>query len=296
MTAFGGERKEGRGRPAGARAGGRGGTGWRPGRAGAVVLVSAVLMAPALAVGEAWGEAGLEAARLVDLTHPFDERTIYWPTEKGFALERGHAGPTDRLPYYAANRFRAPEHGGTHVDAPAHFARGGLTVDRLPLASLVGPAVVIDISERSARDADALLEPSDVLAWEERHGRVPKGAIALLRSGWSARWPDRRRVLGSDRPGDVEHLHFPGFSVEAARLLVRERGAGALGVDTPSMDYGPSLDFPVHRLLAETGRPGLENLAGLERLPEAGATILALPMKIAGGTGAPARVIAILPE
>ncbi len=271
----------------------------RPGRSLGLACGLALLLSTSPAQGDRGGSRGaaaIDPARIVDLTHAFDEHTVYWPTEKGFALERGPHGPTERLPYYAANRFRAPEHGGTHMDAPAHFARDGLTVDRVPLGSLVGPAAVIDISERAARDPDARLEPADVRAWEERHGRVPAGAIALLRSGWSARWPDRRRVLGSDRPGDVEHLHFPGFSAEAARLLVRERGVAALGVDTPSLDHGPSLDFPVHRLLAAAGRPGLENLAGLERLPEAGATLVALPMKIAGGTGAPARVIAILPE
>jgi kynurenine formamidase len=134
-----------------------------------------------------------------------------------------------------------------------------------------------------------------VTAWETRHGRIPEGAIVLLRTGWSARWPDKKRYLGDDTPGDASRLHFPSYGLEAARWLVTERGAAALGVDTASIDHGPSKDFAVHRVVSAANVAGLENLTGLDALPPTGAWVIALPMKIAGGSGGPLRAIALLP-
>jgi kynurenine formamidase len=239
----------------------------------------------------------IHPSRLVDLTHPFNAETVYWPTSPGgFQLHRLSHGPTPGGWFYAANAFCAPEHGGTHLDAPIHFAEGGLTADRIPLENLVAPAVVLDVTAQGSRDPDYRLTPGDVAGFEREHGRIPPGTIVLLRTGWSARWPDRKRYLGDDTPGDASRLHFPSFGEEAARLLVEDRRAAALGADVASIDHGQSKEFGVHRIAAARGVPGLENLANLDRLPATGALVLALPMKIEGGTGGPVRVVAILPE
>jgi kynurenine formamidase len=239
----------------------------------------------------------LTKAAVVDLTHAFDERTLYWPTSpSAFRLERLAFGPTPAGFFYASNALCTPEHGGTHLDAPIHFAEHGLTADAVPARQLVAPAVVIDVGTQAAANADYRLSAADVLAWEQEHGTVPAGAIVLLRTGWGARWPDRKRYFGDDTPGSAANLHFPSYGAEAAKLLVEERKVGVLGVDTASIDYGPAKDFPVHRLAAAANVPGLENLAELESLPPTGAWVIALPMKIAGGSGGPARVIALLPR
>jgi kynurenine formamidase len=238
----------------------------------------------------------LRTAKVVDLSHAFDADTLYWPTSPTrFDLTTLASGVTEGGWFYSANSFCAPEHGGTHLDAPIHFARGRSTADQIPVRQLVAPAVVIDVAKKAAADPDYRLSVADVRAWEKAHGTVPGGAIVLLRTGWSARWPDRKRYFGDDAPGDASNLHFPSFGAEAAALLVRDRRVGALGVDTASIDPGASKDFPVHRLVAEANVPGLENLTGLSALPESGAWVVALPMKIAGGSGGPVRAIALVP-
>lgn len=256
-----------------------------------------VLIATALLVSATATHAmQIDETKVVDLSHTYDADTVYWPTDRdGFELETLSKGPTEGGWFYAANRFKTAEHGGTHLDAPIHFAEGKKSVDEIPLSSLIGPLVVVDVTDAASADSDYRLTVEDLAAWEKNHGRIPDGAIVVLRSGWSERWPDRKRVLGTDVPGDTDHLHFPGFSKEAATFLVEERSVDAIGVDTPSIDHGPSKDFIVHQIVNGADKPGLENLANLEALPEAGATLIALPMKIGGGSGAPARVIALLP-
>lgn len=265
---------------------------WKPRIAGSILgaLLVARLCAPAL------GQTiDLAAARIVDLTHPFDANTIYWPTSpSGFELKRLYMGKTKGGFFYSANSFCAPEHGGTHLDAPLHFAEGHWTSADIPADRFVGPAAVIDIAEKAARDADYLLTPEDIAAWEKAHGRIPDGAIVLLRTGWSARWPDRKAYLGDDTPGDASNLHFPSFGPAAAALLVNERHARLIGVDTASVDHGPSRDFPVHRIVAAANASGLENLTNLDQLPPTGAVVFALPMKITAGSGGPARVVAVV--
>jgi kynurenine formamidase len=234
---------------------------------------------------------------LVDLTHPFNSQTLYWPTSpQRFELRELAHGPTEQGYFYSSYTLSAPEHGGTHLDAPIHFAEAGETADKVPLRRLVGLAVVIDVSAQAARDADYQLTPADIRAFEGRHGRIAKGSIVLLRTDWSRRWPDARAYLGDDTPGSAAKLRFPSFGPDSARLLVEERGVGALGVDTASIDYGRSTDFMVHRIAMGANVPAFENLTGLSNLPATGALVIALPMKIEGGSGGPLRAIAILPE
>jgi kynurenine formamidase len=166
----------------------------------------------------------------------------------------------------------------------------------VPLERLIAQAVVIDVADRAAADPDYRLTPEDVAGFERDHGSIAAGTIVLLRTGWSARWPDAKRYLGDDRRGDASNLHFPSYGVEAARLLVEQRRVAALGADVASIDYGRSTDFMVHRLAAAQGVPGLENLTNLDRLPPTGAVVVALPIKIAGGSGGPARVVALVPR
>ncbi|OBS52672.1 cyclase [Methylosinus sp. 3S-1] len=239
----------------------------------------------------------LASARIIDLTHPFDSKTIYWPTSpSGFELKPLFNGVTKGGFFFAANSFCSPEHGGTHLDAPRHFAQGHWTSADIPIERFVGPAVVIDISAKAAENSDYRLQPEDIAAFEAAHGRIGEGAIVLLRTGWSTRWGDRKAYLGDDAPGDASHLHFPGFGAEAAALLANERRVRMIGLDTASVDHGPSQDFPVHRIVAAADVSGLENLANLEQLPPTGAIVFALPMKITNGTGGPARIIAVIPR
>jgi kynurenine formamidase len=237
----------------------------------------------------------IDPAKVVDLSYAFGPETIYWPTAESFAMEKVAYGPTAQGYWYAANNICMAEHGGTHMDAPIHFAQGKRTADQVPLDAGIGPAAVIDVVRQAAANPDYMLSANDILNWEAVHGRLPSGAIVVMYSGWGRRWPDKRRYLGTDKPGDVDNLHFPGFSPEAAQLLVEERDIAAIAVDTPSIDRGQSHDFRVHRIVNGADKPGFENLANVDRLPPSGATLIALPIKLEGGSGGPARIIALLP-
>ena len=234
--------------------------------------------------------------RMVDLSHAYGGDTLYWPTDTtGFRLETLAEGPTPGGYFYAAKQLATAEHGGTHLDAPFHFARRGATIESIPLERLILPGIVIDVSQSAAADPDYLVTPADVMAWEENHGRVPEGSAVLIRTGWAARWPDALAYLGDDTPGETGNLHFPGIGEAAARLLVEERAVGLLGIDTASVDYGQSTDFIVHQIGSAADVPNLENVADLSALPPIGFLLAALPMKIEGGTGAPVRIVALIP-
>ena len=241
--------------------------------------------------------AAFPAGELVDLSHAYDKATIFWPTAAPFALETVSAGMTPAGYYYAANNFSTSEHGGTHLDAPIHFAEGKSTVDRIALSRLIGPAVVIDVTSQSDANADYLITIADIEAAEKQDGPMPTNAILLLRTGFSRRWPDAAKYLGTAERGEaaVANLHFPGLHPDAAKWIVANRPVRAIGIDTASIDYGQSTLYESHRALFANEIPAFENLTSLERLPKRGAYVVALPMKIGGGSGAPLRAIAIVP-
>jgi kynurenine formamidase len=239
----------------------------------------------------------LAHSELVDLTYAFDENTLYWPNSpSAFQLQSLFYGKAAGGYFYSSNAFAAPEHGGTHLDAPIHFSATGATLDQLPLSRLIAPAVVIDVTAAAGADSDYRLTVEDVRAWESRNGLIPSGAIVLLRTGWGSRYGDRKAYFGDDTPGATNNLHFPSYGAEAARLLVTERKVAAIGVDTASIDYGRSADFIVHQIASAANVPGFENVANLERVPERGSWVIALPMKIAKGSGAPLRIVAVVPN
>ncbi len=233
---------------------------------------------------------------VVDLSYPFDSQSVYWPTAGAFHLEKDFEGTTEQGYYYSAYKYSAAEHGGTHIDAPVHFARGRYSVDQIPLEQLMGPAVLIDVTRQAAKSRDYQATAADFQNWERQNGRLPAGAILLLRTGFGKYYPDRKKYMGTDERGAaaVAKLHFPGLHPDAARWLVRNRQIKAIGLDTPSIDYGQSTLFESHRILFEKNIPALENVANLEKLPVKGFTVIALPMKIKGGSGGPVRIIALL--
>jgi kynurenine formamidase len=232
---------------------------------------------------------------LIDLTYAFSEETLHWPTAKPFRLDRVNEGRTPHGFWYSSYNYSGSEHVGTHLDAPFHFAQGKWTTEQIPLERTIGPAVVIDVRRKVDKDRDYRFAVDDVGGWEKAHGRIPKGTIVLIYTGWGKYWPDRKRYFGSDQPGDAENLHFPGVSREAAEFLIKERAIKAIGIDTPSIDHGPSRDFVTHQILGEANVPIFENVAFLDRVPAKGATIFAIPMKIKGGSGAPLRIFALVP-
>jgi len=239
----------------------------------------------------------LTAFELVDLTHPLNSETVFWPTSPvTYSLDTLAYGHTDGGWFYSSFAITVPEHGGTHLDAPIHFAENRWSSDQIPLDRLVAPAVVIDATAAAAADTDYRLAADDVRAWEAEHGTIPAGAIVLLHTGWSRFWPDAPAYLGDNTPGDASRLRFPSYGEDAARLLVQERGVVAIGVDVASIDYGRSQDFIVHRIAGEANVLGFENLTNLDHLPPTGAFVIALPVKIEGGSGGPLRAIALVPR
>jgi kynurenine formamidase len=231
---------------------------------------------------------------LIDLTHAFDQQTIYWPTEDGFKLEREKFGVTERGYFYASNRFVAAEHGGTHIDAPIHFHENGRTVDRIPLERLVGQGALVDVRKECEADPDYEITVGDLRRWEDTHRRTLADNIVLLYTGYCRKWPDRQRYLGTSGTGEnaVKELHFPGLHPDAALWLAEHRAIKAVGIDTASIDHGQSTLFQSHVTLFAHDVPALENVARLEELPP-DFTVIALPMKIGGGSGGPLRIIAV---
>ncbi len=228
--------------------------------------------------------------RVIDLTYPLNSKNAYWPGESYQGFKHEILASLERDKVYSG-KYSTPEHLGTHIDAPIHFEPDQPTVDKLTLEDLVGEAVVIDVSLKAEANPDYRLKVEDITNWEKDHGTVPEGAIVLLHTGWGRRWTDYERYKNADENG---RLHFPGFSRESALFLADNRKVKALGIDTLSVDYGPSPDFPVHHIFNSRGRWLLENLANLDKLPPKGATLIIAPIKIEGGSGGQARIWALV--
>jgi kynurenine formamidase len=237
----------------------------------------------------------LDDSKIVDLTYSFSPETLHWPTAEPFHFDKVSQGKTAGGFWYSSFNYGGSEHVGTHMDAPYHFAEGKWTVERVPLSRLIGPGVVIDVGRQAGKNADYTLAVNDIRAWEKTNGRIPQGSIVLIRSGWGKYWGERKRYFGTDEPGNVTDLHFPGLSQEAAAYLIKQRAVIAVGIDTPSIDHGPSRDFVAHQVLGAANVPIFENVAALDRVPVKGATVYAIPMKIKGGSGAPLRIFVVLP-
>ena len=265
-------------------------------RAMALLTGAAAFLAacgPAPEAAEPVAALDLAGFEMVDLTHAYGPDTVYWPTDKkGFSKTAAFEGMREDG-WYAAFDIATAEHGGTHLDAPYHFDKGGDKTADVPLSRLIAPAAVIDVTEKAEADRLYRATPADVLAFEAAHGRIAPGTIVLLRTGWSQYWPDAEAYLGGSDPAA---LAFPSFGADAARFLIEERQAAALGIDTASTDYGPSTDFPAHRVMGASNTPGFENLTNLGQLPPTGAYVIALPMKIEGGSGGALRAVALVPK
>ena len=238
----------------------------------------------------------LPVGRVIDLSYTFDADTVYWPTAETFKLEKDFEGVTDKGYYYSAYRYMAAEHGGTHIDAPVHFAKGRKSVDQIPLEQLMGSGLVVDVAAQCAVNPDYLVRIEDFQNWEKQNGRIPSGSIVFLRTGFGKYYPDRKKYLGTDERGAaaVAKLHFPGLDPQAARWLTQNRSIKAIGLDTASIDRGQSTLFESHRALFEKDIPAFENVANLDQLPPRGFSVIALPMKIKGGSGGPLRIVAML--
>ena len=230
----------------------------------------------------------------VDLTHSYSDKTLYWPTSDTWQMDTVFVGQTEGGYYYEAFKFSTAEHGGTHLDAPIHFSEGKQTVDELSIDQLSGYAIVIDVSEKVSGNRDYQILPEDIKEWEVEHGSVPNGSILLFHTGMGALWPDAEAYLGTTLRGaeGVASLSFPGIHPETAQWIADNRHVKAVGLDTPSIDYGKSTEYMTHRILFEKNIPGFENVANLDQLPPMGAYVIALPMKIKDGSGAPLRIVA----
>ena len=233
--------------------------------------------------------AGIAAGNthIADLSYAINDKLVPWPGDPRWFEAQVNA--TVEKNGYFTRSFWMLEHYGTHLDAPIHFPPGKTTVDQIPAKQFFGPAVILDVRTEGAKDADYQLRAARVGEWEKSHGRIAEGSIVLLRTGWAARWPDAQKYRNQDAQG---RMHFPGFSVEAVKLLL-ERKVSGIGCDTMSADYGASQDFAVHHLALGAGLYHLENLSDLSEVPEAGAFLMVAPIKLEGGSGGPVRVFAI---
>jgi kynurenine formamidase len=234
------------------------------------------------------------SGKWIDLSYDFSDKTLYWPTAQGFRFDTAFEGVTPAGFYYSAFNFCAAEHGGTHLDAPVHFAKGKWAADEIPLENLMGAAVVIDVSDKALKDPDYQVTVDDISSWEKTNAAIPDNSILLFRTGYGSFYPDAKKYLGTDERGAeaVAKLHFPGIHPDAAEWLIKNRKIKAVGIDAASIDYGQSKDFKTHQVFYGSNIPGFENVANMDKLPVKGAYIIALPMKIKGGSGGPLRIIA----
>jgi len=252
-------------------------------------LASALACAATLFLG---GSARIRAdmqptERIVDLGHPLSAGDPSWDGSPAF--ERSNVATFEK-DGYSAGKIVVEEHFGTHLDAPAHFSEGGWTVDQIPVERLYRPGVCIDVTAAALKDQDYRVTRADIAAFESEFGPVPEGSVVLIATGWDRFWPDRSRYM-NERNGVK---HFPGLSVEAMTYLAKERRVAGIGIDTPSVDYGPSTAFEAHRVSMPQGVYHIENAAHLTTLPRKGFTVIVAPIEVAGGSGGPTRLFALL--
>ncbi|HJS51216.1 MAG TPA: cyclase family protein [Pyrinomonadaceae bacterium] len=262
-----------------------------------VILVLILTMAAVTAACSS-RESDFPTGQWIDLSHDFSDETIYWVTAEPFKRTTVAEGMTPGGYYYSAYNYSAAEHGGTHIDSPVHFAEGKKTVDQIQLNQLIAPGVKIDVSAKAGTDRDYLITVDDIKAWEAANGTIPEWSIIFFYTGFGTKWPDEKAYLGTDQKGEaaVKDLHFPGLHADAAKWLVENRKFKAVGIDTASIDFGQSTDFKSHVTLMTNDLPAFENVANLDKLPSKGFHVIALPMKIKGGSGAPLRIAAFVPD
>lgn len=229
----------------------------------------------------------LEATSVVDLTHHMYDEMAFWPGGVPFKKTR----LVDYDQGYQLHKFEMGENTGTHVDAPSHFIKGNKTIEQLALSDLIVPAVVIDIQDKVAGNPDYQLSAADIKGWETRHGTIPAGSLVILNTGWHKRFSDPEKYINM---GDDKVMHFPGYGADSAELLV-ERDVAGIGIDTLSLDHGPSKDFATHVVMLRANKYQVENLANLDALPGTGATIVVGVLPVKNGSQAQARVLAFLP-
>jgi kynurenine formamidase len=247
-----------------------------------------VLVAGLTLTGCAGSQPAMRAERIVDLGHPLAQSDPSWDRTPAFV--RTVVATIDK-DGYSAGKIQVEEHFGTHLDAPAHFSPSGWTVDAIPADRLVRPAVVVDVTAKTATDADYRVTPADLQAFESAHGPIAEGSVVLISTGWDRFWPDRAKYMGE--ASGVKH--FPGLSAEATSMLAKERRVAAIGIDTASIDYGPSTAFEAHHVSMALNVYHIENAANLGQLPASGFRVVVAPIKIAGGSGGPTRVLALFP-
>lgn len=245
--------------------------------ASAAVAVGTAASPPAMADGH---------ASIEDMTHAYDAEFPTYFGVPGIEMEQKFN--------FAENGFNLMqlsinEHTGTHIDAPLHFSADGNAVDEIPINTLIAPLCVIDISAKAESDPDAQVTPDDLKEWIAANGDIPDNSCVAMHSGWGD-----KAATDAYRGFDGEMMHFPGFHVEATKMLMEETGAQSMAVDTLSLDHGPSADFATHYAWLPSGRFGIENIANLGRVPAAGATLVIGAPKHRGGTGGPARIFALV--
>ena len=229
--------------------------------------------------------------KVVDLTHTVGAQVPHWREENAPSQFHAKAIETYERNGYFGRRIEIPEHFGTHMDAPRHFDSAGKSVDQLPVKNFLAMVVVVDVSASVRPNPDYRLTVADLENWQKAHDSMPRGCIVFLRTGWALRWASEKEFMNQDAKGV---MHFPGYSLEAARYLLERVHPVGIGIDTSSIDYGPSKNFEVHHLTMSAGLYHLENVANLDELPPTGACVIALPMKLEGGSGSPARVLALV--
>ncbi|OWF54448.1 uncharacterized protein LOC110445121 [Mizuhopecten yessoensis] len=237
----------------------------------------------------------LSAFKVVDLTHELSDTTIYWPGNPSYNLTELFRGQNGAF-WYEANYIAQAEHGGTHVDAPAHFYEGAWRIHHIPMERLTGPAVIIDVIDKVRNNPDYRVQLNDITGWESDNGQIPDKAAVIMNSGWGYKYPNKTAVFGTETPDVPSTFHFPAWHQDTVMWLINNRHVYMIGVDTPSTDFGQSTDFPTHVLMAKNTVVGLENVANLDKLPVSGSRIFAAVIKIKNGSGGPARIFATISD